>query len=170
MLDKIIEKFLDFLIENKIVESLESFSFFQKFIKILKDKTFMIHIIKYLFFGVVTTVLCLASFWILIETTTLDENLCNLLSIAVGILIAYVLNREYVFESKEKNILGEFFKFAMARIASSLFDIITFFIFATCLDFNEMIVKTIIQVVVIILNYILSKLLVFRKVSNENVK
>jgi len=125
----------------------------------------MVHIIKYLLFGVLTTIFSLGTFFVLIKTTNLNENICNFLSIVVGILSAYALNREYVFESKEKNILKEFSKFVMARIFSSAFDMITFFIFATCLSLNEMIVKIVISVVVIILNYILSKLIVFKKKS-----
>ena len=98
--------------------------------------------------------------------TTLDENICNFFSIVIGIVSAYALNRQYVFESKEKNILKEFSKFVMARVASSVFDMVTFFIFATWLSLNEMAVKIVISVVVVILNYFLSKLLVFKKGSN----
>ena len=73
-----------------------------------------------------------------------------------------------VFESKEKNILKEFSKFLMARVASSVFDMASFFVFATCLKFNEMIVKIIISIVVVILNYFLSKLLVFHQKEKKN--
>lgn len=162
MLDKIIDKFLDLFIDSDVVQSLKKSDSLKPFIQKIEDKKFMIHIIKYLIFGVLTTIISLGSFWILLKTS-LNENICNFLSIVIGILSAYVLNRNYVFESKETNILKEFSKFVMARIASSLFDMITFFIFATCLSLNEMVVKIVISFVVIILNYILSKLLVFNK-------
>ena len=68
-----------------------------------------------------------------------------------------------MFNSKEKNILKEFSKFVVARIISMLFDMLCFYIFATLLKFDEMIVKVIIQVAVVILNYILSKIMVFTK-------
>lgn len=166
MLDNVLEKILDFLLDSDVVQSLKKQSSFRGFIEKIEDKKFMIHILKYLIFGVLTTIISLGTFWIFITFTNLNENICNFLSIVIGILAAYVLNREYVFESKEKNILKEFSKFVMSRIMSSLFDIIMFFIFATWLSFNEMVVKIVISVVVVILNYILSKLLVFKEKTN----
>lgn len=166
MLDKTLEKFLDFFLASDIIQSLAKQPAFKDLIEKLEDKKFIIHILKYLIFGVLTTIISLGSFWILISFTNLEENICNILSIVIGILAAYVLNREYVFESKEKNIFKEFSKFVMSRIFSSLFDIVMFFIFATCLSLNEMVVKIIISVVVVILNYVLSKLLVFNKKTN----
>lgn len=162
MLDKIIGKIIDFFIDTELIQTLEKVPGVQGFTKKIQDKAFMVHILKYLFFGILTTIFSLGSFWILIKLTTINENICNFISIVVGILTAYILNREYVFESKEKNILKEFSRFVMARVASSLFDIIAFFVFATLLSLNEMLVKIVISIVVIILNYILSKLLVFK--------
>lgn len=163
IIDKIIDKILNIFLDNEIIDSLEKNPACSGFIKKIKDRKFMIHIIKYLFFGVLTTIISLGSFWLLIETTELNENICNFLSIVIGILAAYALNREYVFESKERDIIKEFSKFVMARVASFLFDMISFFIFATLLSLNEMAVKVIISVVVVILNYFLSKILVFNK-------
>ena len=162
MLDKIIDKFLDFFINSEVVQSLKNIESLKDFIKMIEDRKFMIHITKYLIFGVLTTIISIGSFWLLLKTN-LNENVCNFLSIVIGIIFAYILNRNYVFESKETNIAKEFSKFVMARVASSLFDIIAFFIFATCLSLNEMAVKIAISFVVIILNYILSKVLVFNK-------
>lgn len=167
MLNQVIEKLLDFFVENEVIYVLEKNKFFQPFIKRLRDKEVMIPITKYLFFGVLTTFISLGSFWLLLHFTSLNENLCNFISIVCGIVSAYVLNRNYVFESKEKNILKEFSKFVMARVASSLFDMVSFYIFATCLSFNEMAVKVIISIVVVILNYFLSKLLVFKNKAKK---
>lgn len=163
MLDKIIEKILDFFIDSEMIRSLEKNPVLSKLTAPLKDRKFMIHITKYLIVGVITTIFSLGSFWFLINLTGLNENLCNFLSIVVGVLSAYVLNRECVFESKEQNILKEFTKFVMARVFSATFDMVSFFIFATCLSLNEMVVKVCISIIVIILNYILSKVLVFNK-------
>lgn len=166
MLDNLLEKILDLFLNSDVVQGLSRQPIFKDFIKKIEDKKFMIHVLKYLIFGVLTTIISIGSFWILINFTTVEENICNVLSIIIGILAAYVLNREYVFESKETNILKEFSKFVMSRIASSLFDIAMFFIFATCLSLNEMAVKIVISIVVVILNYVLSKLLVFNKKMN----
>ena len=166
MLDNLLEKILDFFLDSDIIHSLSNQPAFKDIIKKIEDKKFMIHILKYLIFGVLTTIISIGSFWLLIKFTTIEENVCNILSIAIGILAAYVLNREYVFESKEKNIFKEFTKFVMSRILSSLFDIIMFFIFATCLTLNEMVVKIVISICVVIINYVLSKLLVFKQKIN----
>lgn len=165
MLDKALEKMLNFFLNMKITTSLYEIQPLKNLIIKFEDTKFMIHILKYLIFGIITTIISLGSFWILIAFSNLNENICNILSILIGVLTAYVLNRKFVFESKEENILKEFSKFVMSRIASSLFDIFMFFIFATCLELNEMIVKVVISIVVIILNYFLSKLLVFKKKS-----
>ena len=165
MLDKALEKTLNFFLNMKITKSLYEIQPLKNLIIKFEDAKFMIHILKYLIFGIITTIISLGSFWILIAFSNLNENICNILSILIGVLTAYVLNRKFVFESKEENILKEFSKFVMSRIASSLFDIFMFFIFATCLELNEMIVKVVISIVVIILNYFLSKLLVFKKKS-----
>ncbi|MBO5141963.1 MAG: GtrA family protein [Clostridia bacterium] len=166
MLDRILEKILDFFLDSDVMLSLEKIDSLKGIIDKIKDKKFMIHIIKYLFFGFLTTVLSLGSFWILIEFSNLNENICNFISIVVGVLSAYALNREYVFESKEKDIFKEFSKFVMARVFSAAFDMITFFILVTCLSLNEMVVKILISIGVIIMNYFLSKLIVFKKNNN----
>lgn len=168
MLDKIINQFLDWMLSDRLIIQLKNNNSLNKLIEILENREFMTHIIKYLLFGVLTTIISIGSFGILIYTTPINENICNFISIILGILTAYILNRKYVFESKEKNILKEFMKFVMARALSSLFDMVTFFIFATCLSFNEMIVKIVISLVVIILNYILSKVMVFNKGKNKD--
>ncbi|MBO5180036.1 MAG: GtrA family protein [Clostridia bacterium] len=157
MLDKI----LDCLFNNNLIELLDKKPFLNPITQKLKDQAFVKHILKYLFFGVLTTIISLGSFWILINKSSLNENLCNFISIIIGILSAYIFNRAFVFESKERNIFSEFSKFVISRVFSSLFDIFTFFIFATCLHLNEMIVKIVISIIVIILNYLLSKLIVF---------
>lgn len=136
------------------------------------NKEFIIHIIKYLVIGFLTTIICLGLFWIFINLTPLGEtdlgeNIANFLSIIITIIIAYVLNRCIVFNSKEKNILKEFVEFFLARVFSMLFDMACFYIFATVFRFNEMIVKIVIQVGVIILNYILSRFIVFSKKKNK---
>ncbi len=124
--------------------------------------------INYLFFGVLTTVLSLASYYAL-TMTVLDANnplqlqIANVLSWIVGVLFAYVTNRLYVFRSKSKEILQEFCKFLMSRVSTLLLDMAIMFIFVTLLHYDNQWMKLVSQVAVIISNYVLSKLLVFKK-------
>lgn len=131
---------------------------------ILNNKEYIKHLFLYLLFGVLTTVVSLGLFWLLREYAPfINENVSNALSIISGIIFAYFTNRKYVFSSIEKNMLKEFSKFFASRAFTFFFDMFTFFIFASLLKYNEMIVKICIAVAVVILNYIFSKILVFNK-------
>lgn len=76
---------------------------------------------------------------------------------------AYVTNRKFVFESKEENKLKEAGKFVTSRITTLLMDMAIMFIGVTLCKFNDKIIKLISQVVVIVMNYLLSKIIVFKK-------
>lgn len=163
MLDKIIDKFLNILLDSKTLRELADNTIFKKVIEVLEDRKYMHHIIKYLFFGVLTTIVSLTSFWAFMQIKILDENICNLFSIILAIIFAYIVNRKFVFESVEKNIIKEFTKFVGARIISMIFELVAFYVLVTRLSFDEMFIKIVLTIIVIVLNYIFSKLLVFKK-------
>ena len=127
---------------------------------------------NYLIFGGLTTVLSLAVYYLL-TFTVLDANVslelqvANIISWIVGFLFAYFTNRKFVFESKNENVKGEFFKFFLSRISTLFLDMAIMFVFVTCLKFNDKIFKIVSQVLVILGNYILSKCLVFKKDANN---
>ena len=123
--------------------------------------------ILYLFFGVLTTLISLLTYYILTFTilnvdNSLELQIANIISWITGILFAYFTNREYVFNSNNKNI-KEFIKFILSRIFTLLLDMLIMYVFVTKLKYNNIIIKLISQVVVIVTNYILSKLIVFKK-------
>ena len=78
---------------------------------------------------------------------------------------AYFTNRKYVFESKNKNKLQEATKFVSSRITTLLLDMFIMWLGVTILHFNDKLIKLVSQVLVIVGNYILSKLFVFKKES-----
>ena len=171
-MDKFISKILNIFLENKLALSIKEKHENSKIIKALYNKPFMIHIIKYLIVGFLATIICLGLFWLFIKwtplgETDLGENIANFLSIVITMVIAYVMNRTIVFNSKDPNIFKEFSKFILARVISMIFDMASFFIFATLLKIDEMLVKVVNQIVVIILNYILSKIMVFKESKIE---
>ena len=132
---------------------------------ILKDKEKIKHLVTYGIFGVLTTLVSFGSFTLLrhiFENT--NETILNAISIFIAIIFAYFTNRKFVFKSKEKNIFKEFCMFLMSRGVSSLFEIVAFFILNELLKIEGLIAKGVISVVVIILNYIMSKVFVFNKV------
>lgn len=137
-------------------------------IDILKDKEKMKHLITYGIFGVLTTAVSFGSFYILRKVfINVDENILNTASIILAIIFAYFTNRKYVFKSKDKNIFNEFCKFAGSRAFSAIFEIILFFILNTLLQIDGMLSKVFISVIVIVLNYITSKLFVFKEKNKQ---
>lgn len=122
---------------------------------------------NYLIFGGLTTILSLlvyyaVTFSFLNPNKTIELQIANILSWVVGFLFAYVTNRKFVFESKSENVGKEFFKFFLSRISTLLLDMFIMFVFVTCLKLNDKVFKIISQILVILGNYILSKLLVFK--------
>ena len=138
------------------------------FVKKVIKKFFTKEIILYLVFGVLSTVVNLGVKLGLIKTV-LDEHNPFQLQVAifiawfVAVIFAYVTNRIFVFESKEKNKFKEFIKFFVGRIATWLFDAGFMFIFVTLINWPTDIMAIVSNVFVIIFNYILSKLFVFKK-------
>ena len=121
------------------------------------------HIITYLVFGIITTLVSWGSFWIMRKyIPMLNENIENIISIILAVIVAYVTNRKYVFSSTEKNIVKEFVAFCSGRAVTMIFETITFWLFATILGINEMLVKVGVSIIVVILNYIISKIFVFK--------
>lgn len=130
-------------------------------------------IIYYLIFGVLTTVVSLATYYALVYTI-LDPNkpielqVANVVSWIFAVTFAYLTNRKFVFDSTNPNVAKEAIKFYFARITSLLVDMLLMYILVTRLNYNDKIIKIIVQVVIIILNYILSKLIVFKRESSES--
>ncbi len=139
----------------------------EKLSKLIK-KVCTKEVIMYLIFGVLTTVVSLIVYYALIFTILNPENaiqlqIANIISWIAGVAFAYVTNRKFVFESKEKNKLKELSKFVSSRLVTLFLDMFIMFIGVTCLKGNDKIVKLISQVLVIIGNYVFSKLFVFKK-------
>lgn len=125
-------------------------------------------VINYLIFGVLTTVVSLAVYYISVFTFLNPENaiqlqIANILSWIAGVAFAYFTNRKYVFESKEKNKLKEASKFVLARATTLVMDMLIMWLGVTVLHLNDKIIKLISQVVIIVSNYIFSKVFVFKE-------
>ena len=125
-------------------------------------------IIMYLIFGVLTTVISLAVYYICVLTFLNPNNgielqIANIISWIAGVIFAYVTNRKFVFESTESNKLKEASKFVASRLTTLAMDMIIMFVGVTIFALNDKLLKLVSQVVVIISNYIFSKLLVFKK-------
>lgn len=125
-------------------------------------------IINYLIVGVLTTLVSLGTYYVCV-LTFLDPNnafelqIANIISWICCVTFAYFANRIFVFKSKNEKKLKEALGFYTSRIATLLMDMLIMFILVTLLHGNDKIAKLIVQVVVTVLNYVLSKIFVFKK-------
>lgn len=130
-------------------------------------------IINYLIFGVLTTLVSLIVYYLLVFTflnpsNPIELQIANILSWVAGVAFAYFTNRKFVFKSKEKNKIKEASKFVMARLVTLIMDMLIMWIGVTILHGNDKIMKLLSQVIVIVSNYLFSKLIVFKeKEKNE---
>lgn len=125
-------------------------------------------IINYLIFGVLTTVVSLLVYYGLVFTIlnpdhAIQLQIANILSWIAGVTFAYITNRKYVFESSNQNQLQEVTHFVLARVITLLLDMMIMGIGVTWLKLNDKVFKLISQIVVIVLNYVFSKIFVFKK-------
>lgn len=125
-------------------------------------------VINYLVFGVLTTILTLLIYYGLTYTIMDPNNAlmlqgANIISWVVAVIFAYITNRKFVFESKSNNIIRECVSFFGARIVTLIMDMIIMFVGVTVFKGNDKIFKLISQIIVIVSNYVFSKLFVFKK-------
>lgn len=131
-------------------------------------------IINYLIFGVLTTVVTIITYAIFTNTflsskSALDIQIANVLSWIIAVTFAYLTNRKYVFKSKAQGSkrIKEIINFFLARISSLLVEMLFMYVTVTVLSYNDFICKIIAQAIVIIFNYVCSKLIIFKKEENH---
>lgn len=131
---------------------------------IIKNK----EIIKYLIFGILTTLVNILCFYIL-DKLNIDIYINNTISWIVSVIFAFITNKLYVFESKSldiKTIFKEGATFLGARIFSYFVDMGTIYLLFDGLRINKLISKVVSNIIVIIINYIFSKFIFKKKEGN----
>ena len=125
-------------------------------------------IINYIVVGVMTTVVSLGTYYISVNTFLNPKNgielqIANVISWIFAVTFAYFANRKFVFKSSNKNKFIEGFKFYLSRVSTLLIDMLSMFLLVTVMSINDKISKILVQFIVLVLNYIFSKFLVFKK-------
>lgn len=123
-------------------------------------------IILYGFFGVCTTLANMGVYWICAYLFNMAVIPSTLIAWFVAVLFAYLTNRKWVFHSEAttcREIWREIVSFYSCRIATGVVDWVCMFVFVDLLHLNDMVIKMIANIVVIILNYVASKLVIFKK-------
>lgn len=122
--------------------------------------------ITYLISGVLTTIVNYVTYVICTMVLDIDKYTSNIIAWIIAVLFAYVVNDIWVFKSIRNGLIPEIakiIKFFAARVFSLLVEVLGLYLFTTLMSFNDLIVKAALAVVVIILNYIFSKLFIFNK-------
>lgn len=122
--------------------------------------------IRYLFAGGCTTLVNLVAFFLLRNFTDINRNTCNAIAIAMAIAFAYFINKLFVFKSRRLGLIGtivEMVSFVGMRLVSMVIEILGFALMCDSFRLNELVAKLLVQVVVLVLNYLFSKLIVFKK-------
>ena len=143
---------------------------------ISKIKELMIknrELIVYLIVGVLTTIVSWAAygvskFFLDVENSEFQMQVAVIIRWVAGVLFAYVTNRKYVFLSKNPKIFKEFISFTASRVITLFTDMFIMWILPPVLfnwkvPYADWVATFISAVVVTVLNYIFSKLMVFRK-------
>ena len=125
-------------------------------------------IINYVIVGGLTTVVSLGVYYGCVFTFCNPEiawqlQAANIISWIAAVTFAYFTNRRYVFQSRNENRLKEAAAFYVSRITTLLLDMGCMFVMVTVAGMNDKAAKLIVQVIITVTNYVLSKFLVFRQ-------
>lgn len=123
-------------------------------------------IILYLIFGIVTTLLNIVVYYICAHPLDMEVLSATVIAWILSVIFAYVTNKMWVFESRDikwKVIVREIGFFFLARIATGFLDVSLMYVFVELLKWNDMFVKVGSNILVIVLNYVANKLLIFKR-------
>lgn len=126
-------------------------------------------IIPYGVFGVLTTLVNVAVYWLMAHLVNLPTMPSTITAWVAAVLFAYITNRKWVFHSEahtRDEIIKEVSSFFACRLATGVVDWLCMLVFVDVLQFNDVVIKAIANLVVIILNYIASKAVIFKRKGN----
>lgn len=128
------------------------------------------NIILYIIFGVVTTVINMTIYGLCYELFHMSNIISTIWAWIGAVIVAYATNKVWVFDSRSfsfKVLIYELTTFFSCRILTGLIDIVIMYIAVNTLSLNAMIFKFVSNVIVVILNFIASKLVIFKKRESE---
>ena len=123
----------------------------------------------YLIFGVLTTVVSFASYYLLLFCR-FHYIAAQIISWALAVAFAFVVNKIFVFEDKANSpseLFRQIWQFVSVRIGSGIIETALLWLLVDVLKIGEGIAKIPVAVLTVIINYIASKLLVFRKKTGD---
>ena len=127
-------------------------------------------IAAYLIFGVLTTVVNIVVYWLAAHPLNIATVPSSVIAWIASVLFAYVTNRIWVFHSEtteKAGILREMFYFFAARLATGVLDWAFMYVSVDLLHYNDVVMKIVANVIVVIMNYLASKLFIFKSSGNS---
>ena len=134
--------------------------------KLIGDKSRIKQLVLYGIFGVLTTVVNMLSYNVSYSLLGIPNVPSTIIAWVLAVAFAFITNKIWVFSSKSfdrKTLRHEILSFLGARIGTGLIDLLIMYIAVDVLKWNPILWKLISNVIVIILNYIASRLVIFRK-------
>ena len=122
-------------------------------------------ILLYLVFGVLTTLINVVVYGLCADVMHMDVMVSTIIAWIIAVLFAYVTNRKWVFHSTvtyKDGLIKELIVFFGCRLGSGVVDLVMMFVFVELMKFPGMIIKFLANIIVIILNYVASKILIFK--------
>lgn len=138
----------------------------EKIKELLKKYKF---IILYGIFGVLTTIINIVTYALCYDMFNISNVVSNIIAWILSVLFAFITNKIWVFESKSfdfKIFIKELWNFIVCRLATGALDLGIMYVGVDLLKGPALILKIASNIIVIILNYVMSKLFVFKKGSN----
>ena len=143
-------------------------SLIRKITKYVLGKDIGAETVRYIIVGGLTTLVNYSLFELMRAIIGIDVTVSNVTSISVSVIFAYVANKLIVFRRHSDSLAAlalEFCKFVGSRIFTMALEIGAVFLFFNILGLDARLGKITAQVIVVVVNYIISKAIVFR--SNE---
>lgn len=122
-------------------------------------------LINYAIFGVATTIINIVVYAVTYNGLGISNVTSNIIAWIVSVLFAFVTNKLLVFESKSmeaKVVLYEAFTFFGCRLATGIMDVAIMYVTVDVLKANSTLMKCLSNVIVIVANYVASKLVIFK--------
>ena len=123
------------------------------------------NIIYYVIFGVLTTIVNIVVYWFMAHPIGMKTVPSSIIAWIAAVTFAYITNRRWVFHSEARtnaDVIKEIISFFLCRLATGVFDWGFMYLTVDLLQWEDVLMKFIANIIVIVMNYVASKLIVFK--------
>ena len=138
---------------------------------ILKTYSKYRELIMYAITGVGATLINTVAYIILADLVGINYVVSNIIAWILAFIFAFYSNKIWVFESNShdvKKTVIEFIEFGTARLSTGILDTLLMVLFVSILNINDVLSKIVVNIIIIIINYLASKFIIFKKTNEDN--